>query len=166
MFNKPVVMLKTSEEISTLINKIMTMADRMIDDERRLAIGCDTETTGLSPLTSDVRLLQIYFEDVVYILDCFETERQLINKFKPIMESEKIIKVFQNAKFDIKMLKYHFDWNLESIFDTMIAAKLVTNGKKKFKHKYGLDDLCETWLEVTLDKSQQLSDWSGHLSED
>ncbi|HYP54064.1 MAG TPA: DNA polymerase, partial [Pyrinomonadaceae bacterium] len=49
------------------------------------------------------------------------------------------------------------------LFDTLLASQLVSAGEAEDRH--GLQVVAERYLGVTVDKSQQLSDWGGQLSE-
>lgn len=145
------------------------------DVRRQEAIGVDTETTrrrdlpedlefnenifkpGLDPYLSDVRLLQIATEERIYVIDCFHCPNVVL--FKDIFESEDIVKIFHNAKFDIKMLKTNFGWNVRRIFCTMLASQLLSNGIKAHRRKHSLADVVLRYLNLELNKEEQASDW-------
>ncbi len=123
-------------------------------------VAVDTETTGLDPFTSKVRLIQFATEKYSYIIDCFElSDLSILNN---IFNSVKPIKIFHNAKFDIKMLKYHFGFEFENIFDTMLSSQILSAG---LPAKHSLKEVTERYLNIEVDKSQQRSDWSGVLTD-
>jgi DNA polymerase-1 len=128
---------------------------------RHTVIAVDTETTGLDPQTSRVRLLQIGTPAVTYIIDCFKT--QGLAPVADVLTTPRIIKVFHNAKFDLKMLGFHFSITPEPLFDTMLASKLLTLGDTGLKH--GLAVVVERYLGEHMSKEEQLSDWAGSLTE-
>lgn len=123
-------------------------------------VAVDTETTGLDPFTSRVRLIQFATEQYSYIIDCFKiSELSILNN---LFASVKPIKIFHNAKFDIKMLKYHFNFEFDNIFDTMLASQIISAG---LPAKHNLREVTNRYLNKNVDKSEQRSDWSGELSD-
>ena len=73
------------------------------------------------------------------------------------MNNNKIQKIFHYARFDVAILKKTFQVNIENIFCTKLASKLV----RTYTDKHGLKELCKELLAVDLNKSQQSSDWSS-----
>ena len=107
-------------------------------------ISCDTETTGLFPRDGYILGISLaYKEDSgVYILTDIiddEVEEQL----QKLFWNKKVI--FHNAKFDLAMLEYHFNFEFPRVEDTMLLHYLLnenpgTHGLKQLamKHtKYG-----------------------------
>lgn len=126
-------------------------------------VGVDTETTGLDPHTAKIRLLQIGTGDKIYVIDLFKTGT--MGPVKEALASEKVIKILQNAKFDQKFLKHHYDLELWPLFDTFRASNLIYNGK--FDHKHDLYSLYNRELgDFNHSKDQGASDWRGELSQD
>jgi len=131
-----------------------------IKDAKILAV--DTETTGLDPHVNQLRLIQIAVAGLpVFVIDCFSFLPEGIDIIKEILET-RAVKIFQNAKFDLQFfmaLKIY----PAPIFDTMLAAQLLrTSGGPS---RVGLDALAQHYLDETLPKDEQKSDWSGELSE-
>jgi DNA polymerase I-like protein with 3'-5' exonuclease and polymerase domains len=107
-------------------------------------IACDTETTGLFPRDGYILGISLsYREDEgVYILtDIIDSTVELLLQD---LFTEKIV-VFHNAKFDIAMLEYHFNFTFPRVEDTMLLHYLLnenpgTHGLKQLalRHtKYG-----------------------------
>ena len=107
-------------------------------------ISCDTETTGLFPRDGYILGISLAYEkdSGVYILTDIideEVEEQL----QKLFWNKKVI--FHNAKFDLAMLEYHFNFEFPRIEDTMLLHYLLnenpgTHGLKQLamKHtKYG-----------------------------
>ena len=110
-------------------------------------LAVDTETTGLDPYTSRILLLQIAVPDMCYILDCTKVQPNVWNS---ILSNPKILKIFQNAKFDYKMLKVHAKVSVRNIYDTMIAELILTAGRaRKF---ISLAALARKYLGMDLNK--------------
>ena len=79
-----------------------------------------------------------------------------------ILNNNKIQKIFHYARFDVAILRRTFEANIENIFCTKLASKLV----RTYTDKHGLKELCRELLAIDLNKSQQSSDWSSEkLSE-
>lgn len=148
MLNKPYKYIETMHDLLSIVPILMVEE----------ALGCDTETTGLDPLMDKVRLIQIATEREVFVIDVFRVGD--VSCLKEIFETRAILKIFQNAKFDVKFLKTNFGFSVKRIFDTMLAGRLISNGRVALMRANGLDDLCERYLGIMLPKEMQRSDWS------
>lgn len=125
-------------------------------------IGVDTETTGLDAFRSRVRLLQVASPDHSYVFDLFQVRAFDNAALRAIISSPLPTKVFHNAKFDAKMLLHHFDLEARGVFDTLLASQLIGAGRSEGGH--GLAAVSDRHLGELVDKSMQVSDWSGTLS--
>ena len=126
--------------------------------------GVDTETTGLDPLMDRLRLIQIAVTGYpCLVIDCFLLLPVGEGIIQEILDSFDI-KVFQNAKFDLKFLKANGIEVKGQLFDTMLAGQLLrTSGGPR---RVNLLELTKHYLGINLDKEQQRSDFSGKLSEE
>lgn len=104
----------------------------------------DTETTGLSPIDSDLVGISFSFkkEEAFYLPLGHEDEKKNLNKkmvlsfLKPILEDENIKKIGQNLKFDLEVLR-QYNIDLKGIsFDTMVASYLINPGEQKHNLSY------------------------------
>lgn len=134
-----------------------------IDFLREAAIlGIDTETTGLNPLSDKIRLLQIASRgNPVVVIDLWKVNSEL-KELKEILQGP-AVKVFQNARFDLKFLSSAGFEVRGQIFDTMLGAKIIKSG---LKGGLGLDDLARQYLSIDVPKEQQRSNWSVDLNEE
>ncbi|MGH3145580.1 MAG: hypothetical protein ACRDTR_07230, partial [Rubrobacter sp.] len=123
------------------------------------AIGVDVETTALSPRDGRVRLLQLATPDETFVIDVFEATD--LSVLKEVLEAGPV-KTLQNGKFDYQFLYALHGISLSPIFDTMLAAQPLAGGD--YSASYSLEAVAERYLEESLDKSEQRSDWSGELS--
>lgn len=136
---------------------------------KKHAIGLDTETTELDPLTGRLRLIQLAAPDLVYIVDLdrfgdgnskldetLAPLRQLLRELRPI-------KIAHNAKFDAKFIKHNLGVDIGGLFDTLLGSQLVSAGDIEERH--GLEAIAGRYLNEALDKSQRLSNWEFELSE-
>lgn len=125
-------------------------------------IGLDTETTGLDPHTSQLRLLQLATPRTSYLIDCFQFQPPQLTPLLEVIAAAQPIKIAHNAKFDAKFLCKHLGVRLNGVFDTYLASLLVSAGNEN--HRHGLAAVANRFLNLQVDKEQQLSNWSGELN--
>ena len=108
----------------------------------------DTETTGLDALNSELVGLAFSWEKgkgfYVPFPENQEEAQILIDKFKPFFENEKIEKVGQNIKYDLKILSRYGIEVRGNLFDTMIAHYLINPDMR-----HNMDVLSETYLKYS-----------------
>ena len=126
-------------------------------------IGVDTETTSLDPFDGNIRLLQLATPEQNFVIDLYKVPALKHRGLRELLSSESPIKVFHNAKFDLKMFLHHFNLEVDGIFDTLLASQLIGAGRHEGGH--GLAAVSDRHLGETVDKSLQISDWSGELSD-
>jgi DNA polymerase I len=126
-------------------------------------IGFDTETTGLDPHRARLRLLQLATPHESFILDAFHFPTEALQPLLDLLAANRPIKVAHNAKFDAEFLLKHHGIRLGAVFDTYLASLLISAGNESDRH--GLEPVAARYLNTELDKSFQISDWSGELSE-
>ena len=122
-------------------------------------IGVDTETTSLSPFQGEVRLLQVATPEQSFVIDLLQLPALRNIGLRELLSSAQPVKVFHNAKFDLKMLLHHFDLEVGGLFDTLLASQLIGAGRNEGGH--GLAAVSDRHLGELVDKSMQVSDWSG-----
>lgn len=152
-------MTSFSYEYVTSAERLPAIAEEIA---QAAVIALDTETTGLSPHDSVVRLLSINTGKGVYVIDAFQTKT--LEPVISALRDSKGVKVGQNLKFDQKMLLHHYDLELWPVFDTFRASNLIYNGK-------GLAH--DLWALYARElnrgpETQELggSDWTGALTKD
>jgi DNA polymerase-1 len=122
-------------EIHDLIGKIY--AHRMV--------SFDTETTGIDPLSAELVGMSFAVDEgeafYLPVPENFEEAKKLVEQFKPVLESDKILKIGQNIKYDIIVLKKYMIDVRGSLFDTMIAHYLINP-----ELRHNMDYLAETYL--------------------
>jgi DNA polymerase I-like protein with 3'-5' exonuclease and polymerase domains len=128
---------------------------------RHQVIGVDTETTSLDPLQGRVRLLQLAIPGQSFVIDLFDLPAFRHPALRELLSSTQATKVFHNAKFDLKMLLHHFDLEVRGLFDTLLASQLIGAGRREGGH--GLAAVSDRHLGELVDKSLQISNWSGEL---
>jgi len=70
------------------------------------------------------------------------------------LEKSAAVKIIHNAGFDATRLQKHYNFSLDPIFDTMLAAR------RSGELKYSLKAQADNHLGFQLDKSARTSDWS------
>ena len=122
------------------------------------SIAIDTETMGLNPIRDRLCLIQLSTGNGI----CHLVKLEKKQKAKPtnlikILKDKKILKIFHYARFDIGILKYTYNINIQNIYCTKIASKLA----RTFTDKHGYKDLCKDLLKKEISKSQQTTDWGS-----
>ncbi|MBD0369394.1 MAG: hypothetical protein ICV60_00965 [Pyrinomonadaceae bacterium] len=170
--------------------KVITTSEALSDAVAELAkypfIGFDTETTALDPYEGRVRLVQLSTpEGFTYIfdLDRFASNDmrkvEALEPLRKLLAAQRPVKIAHNAKFDAKWIRHYLgaelgceydSWTCAQIevergglFDTLLASQIVSAGDTEDRHSLQL--VVERYLNEEMDKSAQLSDWSGELSE-
>lgn len=125
-------------------------------------IGFDTETTGLSPLDSTWRLVQLCTEDgQADVLDMKALGHSIDVPLTRLLEAEYPVKVCHNAKFDIKFARHELkDLTLFGrVYDSMLAAQLLAFGDQSVR--VGLAESLLKFCDESISKDEQLSDWTA-----
>jgi DNA polymerase-1 len=153
-----------------LVNGRAELASAVAELSEQAAVGFDTETTALDPYRGRMRLMQFSAPGgVAYIIDLDGFRRSDgapdLDALAPLcrlLAAPRPVKVAHNAKFDAKWTKHLSGVELGGIFDTMLASQLVSAGESEDRHS--LAAVAARYLDETVDKSEQRSDWSGELS--
>ena len=123
------------------------------------SISIDTETLGLNIKRDRLCLIQLKndYNGKIYLI---KFDDGIIAKNSPnikfLLESKNILKIFHFARFDMAMLKENLKINVKNVFCTKVASKLT----RTYTSKHGLKDLVNELLNISLDKTEQSSDWS------
>jgi len=126
-------------------------------------VGVDTETTSLDPFNGRVRLLQVATPEHDFVIDLLEFPAFEHSGLREMLSSSQPVKAFHNAKFDLKMLLHHFELEVRGVFDTLLASQLIGGGRNEGGH--GLAAVSDRHLGELVDKSLQLSNWAGPLTQ-
>lgn len=105
----------------------------------------DTETTGLNHQSDTIIGLSFSTHPAeawyVSMPESRHETIEVLREFQDFWLNANILKIGQNLKFDILMLKYHDIEVVGPLFDTMIAHYLIEP-----EHKHNLDDLALKYL--------------------
>lgn len=121
------------------------------------SVAVDTETLGLNPLRDKLCLVQLSSGDGTCHMVKFDIQKSYeALRLKKLLSDPKVLKLFHFARFDLAALYHHLGVMAAPLYCTKVASKLA----RTFAPRHGLKDLCTQLLDVTLDKQQQISDWS------
>jgi DNA polymerase-1 len=157
---------KTLESINTVPHQyyLIETAEQRASLRAELSVQkefCfDTETTGLDTMTAELVCMSFAFRSHEAYCVTLPADRQkateIVHEFRFIFGDEKILKIGQNIKYDLSILK---NYGLEirgPLFDTMIAHYLI---QPEMRHN--LDDLCEQYLNFRKIKTDSLIGGKG-----
>ncbi len=108
----------------------------------------DTETTNIDAVEAElVGIAFSYYKGEAYYIPIPTDEKEaqaIINDFKEVLENDTIVKIGQNIKYDILVLKKYGIHVSGPIFDTMLAHYLIAP-----ESKHNMDALAEQYLNYT-----------------
>ena len=125
----------------------VTMEEAVDYLSKQTILGVDTETEGMDFTRKRIVMFQIGTKDVQYVID---TRFISIEPLREILESDKIMKIFHNIKFDYKFIKHWYNIEIKNPFDTMLAECILTCGR--YNVNYSLNGLTQKYLNVELNK--------------
>ena len=115
---------------------------------KQTSVCFDTETTGLNPLTAELVGIAFSWEAgkgfYIPIPENRDEVQKIIETLRPFFESEKIEKIGQNLKYDIKVLHKYNIMVKGNCFDTMLAHYLINPDMR-----HNMDVLSEAYLNYT-----------------
>jgi len=123
------------EDTNEAINYIQLCIDAPLD-----YTGIDTETTGLYPRNGYIMGISLcYAPDTGCYINADCIDELVEEKLQELFNKKRM--VFHNAKFDIPMLEYHFNFNFPRFEDTMLMHYVIdenpgTHGLKFLAMKY------------------------------
>lgn len=113
------VHLKTKAELTDLIEKIKAAGEFCFD----------TETTGLDPMQAEIIALTISLKPgeafMVHFPENDAESLQQLEDLRVVLESPDIVKVGQNLKYDMLLLKNYGIDVCEPLYDTMLAHYVI-----------------------------------------
>ena len=126
----------------------------------KTSMSIDTETMGLVVKRDRLCLIQIKnnSDGKYYLLQITDkVDPKKYQNLKTLLENKKILKIFHFARFDLGVIKHYLNINVNNVFCTKIASKLV----RTYTNKHGLKDLIIEFLKIDIDKKEQSSNWSN-----
>lgn len=117
--------------------------------EPRLAI--DLEANSMFAYRERVCLIQISIPSADYIIDPLPAYD--LGGLGRLLADPAIEKIFHAAEYDLILLKRDYGWDLNNLFDTMWAARILGYSQ------IGLASLLDTFFGVKLSKRYQKANW-------
>jgi len=114
-------------------------------------LAVDTESNSLYAYREQVCLLQFSTREKDYLIDTLVLPD--LSPLGLIFSSDRILKVFHAAEYDLICLFRDYGFRFNFLFDTMIAAR--TLGYQKI----GLGSLLEKFFEIQMNKKYQRANW-------
>ena len=118
----------------------------------RRAIALDTESDSLHHHREKVCLVQIGVEEGGWLVDPLAARD--LSPLAPLLADPAVVKVLHGADYDVTTLKRDFGFTFASVFDTMIASRVLG------RPEIGLQALLRTEFGIALAKDSQKDDWS------
>lgn len=138
-------LIDTEDEIDDFLQNILT----------KEIFSLDTETTGTDPIRAELVGMSFSFKEnqafYVPVPANRDEAQKIVNKFKPVFENEKTVKVGQNIKYDMLVLSNYGVEIRGRMFDTMIAHYVL---QPELHH--GMDYLAEVYLKYETIKIEEL----------
>lgn len=121
------------------------------------AVAVDTETLGLNLQRDRLCVVQLSKGDGVCHLVQMTGKSYAAPNLKALMTDPDVTKIFHFARFDVAIMKRWLDIQINPVFCTKIASKLV----RTYTDRHGLKDVTKELLGIDLSKAQQSSDWAA-----
>ena len=121
------------------------------------AVAVDTETQGLNLMRDRLCVIQLSKGDGVCHLVQMTGKSYAAPNLKALMTNPNVTKIFHFARFDVAIMKRWLDIQINPVFCTKIASKLV----RTYTDRHGLKDVTKELLGIDLSKAQQSSDWAA-----
>ena len=138
-------LIDTEDKINDFLRIILT----------KEIISLDTETTGTDAMSAELVGMSFSYKEnqafYVPVPQDREEAQKIVDKFKPVFENEKSIKVGQNIKYDMIVLANYGVSIKGQMFDTMIAHYVL---QPELHH--GMDYLAEVYLKYDTIKIEEL----------
>ncbi len=115
----------------------------------RLAI--DLEANSMYAYRERVCLIQISIPQQDYIIDPLSDID--LGGLGDLLANHAVEKVFHAAEYDLRLVKREYSWELNNLFDTMWAARILGY------ERYGLASMLEELYGIKLNKRHQKSNW-------
>ena len=139
--------LENAEHLYQLVNSAKERELLLKNLLKQKEVCFDSETTSVNELEAElVGLAFSYTPGMAYYVHVAKGEEQeIVDFFKPFFEAEDILKIGQNLKYDISVLKNYGAAVKGKLFDTMLAHYLINPDMR-----HNMDVLAETYLNYQL----------------
>jgi DNA polymerase I len=157
--------IDTAEKLKQLVQTLKQHSDP------QKPVAWDTETTSLATYLAELVGIGCCWgddkTDIAYIPLAHTAGTQLeprlvLDTLKPILESDRYPKAFQNAKFD-RLVLHHQGISLRGVvFDTMLASYVLdpekTHNLGDLSERYGLEITAKSYKDLGIPKGKTIAD--------
>jgi ribonuclease D len=150
MDNHSAVLNKESLNLFVKDHPDLLRASEILSREK--VISVDVESDSMFHYREKVCLIQISTPEMNMLIDTLSIND--LNPLLPVFADPEIRKIFHGADYDIRSLYRDFGVEVNSLFDTQIAARLLGIAQT------GLSYSIETRFGITMEKKYQKKDWS------
>ena len=137
--------LKTIPHSYTLVESEAEILDLVKQIRQQSFFAFDTETTSLDPLQAELVGMSFALkEGEAYFIPVSEKKEEALKitrMVKEILEDKTLLKIGQNLKYDMNVLKKYGIRMKAPMFDTLVAHYLINP-----EYRHNLDYLAETYL--------------------
>jgi len=134
-------LINTADALQAMLARLMSES----------AVAVDTESNSLYVYNEQVCLIQIAVPEHDYLVDPLALED--LSPLGRLFAEPGIEKVFHAAEYDVMVLRRDFGYQFASLFDTMIASRILG-----WPH-YGLGALLADHFGIETDKRMQRTNW-------
>lgn len=121
----------------------------LLTQQPRLAI--DLEANSMYAYQEEICLIQISIPDQDYIVDPLGDFS--LEGLGELVHDPEVEKIFHAAEYDLILMKRQYGWELENLFDTMWAARILG------VERVGLANILGDLYQLNLDKKYQRANW-------
>jgi len=137
--------IKTVPHQYSLLDTPSDIVDFIEKIKQKKYVAFDTETTGIDPLSAELVGMSFALQEgEAFFVPIPSNRDDAVKKaglFKEILESPDILKIGQNIKFDMNVIKKYGIRVVGPLFDTLVAHYLLNP-----EYHHNLDYLAETYL--------------------
>lgn len=141
-------MTASSHHLITTSAELNALADRLA---KQRMIAVDTESNSLHAYRERLCLVQFSTAQEDALVDPIALED--ISPLGAIFSNPDIEKIFHAAEYDMIIMQRHYGFSFHNIFDTMLAARILS------RKKVGLGNILEEDFGIKLEKRFQRADW-------
>jgi len=133
------------------IQDIDDWQDCLADLKKATRIGVDLESNSMYVYREYICLIQVSTSEQDYIIDPLQGLD--LSEFGSLLADPSVEKIFHAGEYDFMLMMREHGWQVNNLFDTMLAARVV--GHKKI----GLASLMDEIFDIELDKKYQRANW-------
>lgn len=119
------------------------------------AVAWDIETSGLDWRLDRIATCQLHVPGVG--TEIIQVHGQMPERLRDLLGTERVVKVFHHAAFDLRFMRYHWKVAPRHVACTKVLSKIVRPEVEPEEHS--LKAAVRHYLGVELDKSERASDW-------